>query len=62
MDYHEGVYNDCSYQENMKINHGVTLVGYGTDEKYGDYWTIRNHWGTSWGEKGFMRLKREKVP
>jgi len=58
--YHEGVFNGCSYEENIEMNHAVTLVGYGTDEKYGDYWKIRNHWGENWGEKGYMRLAREK--
>ena len=31
--YQEGVYNGCSVKKNIDINHGVTLVGYGTDEK-----------------------------
>ena len=38
----------------------MTLVGYGTDEKYGDYWLVRNSWGTNWGENGYIRIKREK--
>jgi len=42
------------------MNHAVTLVGYGSDEALGDYWIIRNHWNTKWGENGYMRIKREK--
>jgi len=34
------------------------VVGYGTDDSLGDYWTLKNSWGTSWGEKGFFRLAR----
>ena len=59
--YQEGVYNGCS-TDKIQINHGVTLEGYGTDETYGDYWLIRNHWGANWGENGYIRLKREKNP
>jgi len=40
----------CSGQ----INHAVIAVGYGTDGT--DYFNIRNSWGTSWGESGYIRL------
>jgi hypothetical protein len=41
-----------------KADHGVAVVGYGTDPVGGDYWIVRNSWGCSWGEGGYMRLKR----
>lgn len=41
-----------------KADHGVAVVGYGTDPVGGDYWIVRNSWGSSWGEGGYMRLKR----
>merc|ERR1711988_2073078 len=37
-----------------QINHAVIAVGYGTDGV--DYFKIRNSWGTSWGESGYIRL------
>lgn len=44
--YQEGIYEGCDFDNDIQLNHAVTLVGYGTDEKLGDYWLIRNHWGT----------------
>jgi cathepsin L len=55
--YHSGVmdWSDCG----PVINHAVLLVGYGTDEKTGlDYWLVRNSWGPTWGESGYIRLSR----
>jgi len=47
------VTGDCQGQ----INHAVIAVGYGTDGQ--DYFKIRNSWGTSWGEQGYIRLAQE---
>lgn len=59
--YEEGVFDGCDYSKNIDINHAVVLVGYGTDPKYGDYWLVRNSWGTDFGENGYIRVKREAV-
>lgn len=37
-----------------QINHAVIAVGYGTDGM--EYFKIRNSWGASWGERGYIRL------
>ena len=42
-----------------KMDHGFAIVGYGTDGGK-DYWIVRNSWGASWGEHGYVRLLRGK--
>uniref|UniRef100_A0A7E4VAD5 Cathepsin L-like n=1 Tax=Panagrellus redivivus TaxID=6233 RepID=A0A7E4VAD5_PANRE len=57
--YKEGVYYEKQCSSEM-LDHGVLLVGYGTDPEHGDYWIVKNSWGETWGEKGFIRIARNK--
>jgi len=55
--YKRGVYQDpdCGDQ----LDHGVLIVGYGTDKLYGlDYWIVKNSWGAEWGENGYINILR----
>jgi len=54
--YSSGIFNGCSFK-NIDLDHGVQAVGYGT-ESGSDYWIVRNSWGVTWGEKGYIRLLR----
>ncbi|MED6184659.1 hypothetical protein PIB30_049604 [Stylosanthes scabra] len=40
-------------------DHAATIVGYGKDIDGTKYWIVKNCWGTQWGEKGYIRMKRE---
>ena len=54
MMYSSGVYDDANCDPNV-LNHAITVVGYGTEDG-GDYWIVKNSWGTSWGDAGYIRV------
>merc|ERR1711936_1275467 len=56
----KGVFDQCS---TTKINHAVTVVGYGTwcqGSNCKDYWLIKNSWGDNWGDGGYVKIARGK--
>lgn len=56
--YSSGIYDEssCSSED---LDHGVGCVGYGSENSV-NYWIIRNSWGTSWGEQGYIRMVKDK--
>lgn len=56
--YKSGVYDEpnCS---SGQVDHSLVVVGYGSiDGK--KYWIAKNSWGTSWGDKGYIFLSKDK--
>jgi len=51
--YQGGVLTAAQCGDN--VDHAIQLTGYNTGQ--GGYWVVRNSWGTSWGENGFIYLQ-----
>ena len=54
--YDSGTYYDSDCKKGY-LNHSVLVVGYGSD-KYGDYYIVKNSWGTDWGSDGYVAITR----
>merc|ERR1712187_473244 len=55
--YSKGVFSSNLCGANL--DHGVLTVGYGVDNGK-KYWKVKNSWGSSFGEDGYIRMLKGK--
>jgi cathepsin X len=55
--YKTGVFEDTTGAKSL--DHEIEVAGWGVDNGK-PFWTIRNSWGTYWGETGWARIVRGK--
>lgn len=51
--YRSGILNSSAC--GTEVNHAVGMVGYGNQDGT-DYWIVRNTWGSSWGDGGYIKI------
>ncbi|XP_037471797.1 senescence-specific cysteine protease SAG39-like [Triticum dicoccoides] len=41
------------------LDHGIATIGYGNTSDGTSYWLMKNSWGTTWGEDGYLRMEKD---
>nr|AAH60424.1 MGC68723 protein [Xenopus laevis] len=56
--YKSGVYYDPNCGGST-VDHSVLVVGYGAEDGV-EYWLVKNSWGTSFGDEGYIKMARNR--
>ena len=51
--YSNGIINNIDCGTNL--DHGVLIIGYGIEDDL-PYWLVKNSWGDSWGDNGYVKI------
>jgi C1A family cysteine protease len=55
--YKSGIIRNCT---SKGVDHAVLMVAAGSEAGV-PYFTIKNSWGSKWGENGYVRIEQGKV-
>lgn len=60
MNYKNGTMDNSDLCNNFtRVDHAVVMLGFVDNGGVGDYFVLKNSWGTGWGEKGYFRVAKE---